>query len=939
MLTAAEPVISAARRRVMAAMGAMGPGVFPASTVDLAALVDTFEASLRRRLLGALSKTLVLELALASRRKLLLGDSAEDRFSFFCDCLADPAFACLLLEQYPALVRRVVTIAGDWEASTVLMVERLAASWPTLRREFFGDDGPGPLVSATSAGDTHRGGQSIHILRFQSGGKLIYKPRPVAMEACYFDIVAWLNLKGFHPDLKQVGVLDEGEFGWMEFVEERPCQTRDQLERFFARQGVQIALAYAIGAADLHSENVIAHGEYPVLVDLEMLFQSPIQTGDLAGATAAAWRALQTSVMGTLLLPEPLFLSGDGRWVDISALGHGEGQLTPFPVPVWDHGGTDRMRLAHRRIPLEDPSSLPNFEDAREPGSRHVESIVQGFRGAYALLQGHAAELLADSGPLSGGFGKPARRVFRDTGAYVRLIEASHHPRYLDDGISLEAFLHNALRAGSASAPWLSSVEEAEVTALIRADVPYFSSVVGDASETSLPGDGWRDCRARIAALCDQDRDFQTGLMRVAMTDFAAPADVATRSHVGFKAAPDADQLVATARRIGDRLCELAIVDNDRATWLVPAAVNDTRLSSGVAGVDLYGGLPGIALFLGRLGATVGEPRYSWIATAAMDEALALYRAAPGKLRLGAYDGTGGIAYVLAHLAGPLRRPEWVAAAGRFMQDAAGQIPGASGVDIVSGDAGFLVAALALCADSATSARVRRLRPSAEELKRRAEASDGPGSSQFPGTADAGIAHGRAGVALALLRWAEATGDAGYREAAARMIRLDWEAVDVRRTESSELAARRGRYGSDLGWCRGWLGTALVALQAGPGFHVAPDQDQRIRRLGDDIVRFGVDGPLCLCHGALGHLELLDAAAQRGLLNDASAATAWRGRLLARLAGGDWVANVGDAIEAPGLMLGLAGTGYALLRAASPRRSPSVLTLDSPGAPTVMEAP
>jgi type 2 lantibiotic biosynthesis protein LanM len=938
LLVIVEPIFADARRRIDAALRGPASGICPDSKEDRAALVASLEHGLRRRLFDVLSKTLVLELAVASRRKVLAGKSAKERFAFFCDCLADHNFARALLEQYPVLIRRIATMACNWEASILAMLSRLAESRQALRCKFFGGDDPGPLVSAKAMGDTHCGGQSVHILHFEAGHCLVYKPRPVALEACFFDLIAWLNRNGCEPDLKEVCTLDEGRFGWMEFVEAKPCRTRDEIERFFVRQGAQIALTYVLGGTDLHSENVIAHGEYPVLVDLETLFQTPLPSKDLTGATALGWRTLQVSVMGTLLLPQPMFLAGDEHWIDLSALGHSEGQLTPFRVPVWRGSSTDRMRLLHKRIPMPGGLSLPEYKSMREPGSRNVDLVVRGFRYAYEFLCSRKAALLSKSSPLASGLGKSARRVFRNTDWYARLLAASHHPRYLDDAITLETFLHNRLRAGSDDTPWLSAIEDAEVADLLSGDIPYFASSVGEparliaSAETNcvLPGDGWEECRVRVRAMSDTDRDRQTWLVRVAMTDLGALADAAARIRTESASDPTPERLIATAERIGDRICELAITDGERATWLVPTVASENRLMNGVAGLDLYNGLPGIALFLGHLGAVAGNGRYSRFAAAAMAEALALYKVTDsGALSLGAYDGIGGLSYALLHLASLLDHPEWIVEAAEILQKAARRAARSSEIDIMSGKAGFIVAALAVHHRKNDATLIRSLRPLALELRRLAAASGKRDESLLPTKADAGVAYGRAGIGFALSRWAEVTGDDSFRADATELIRFDLEAIDTRRSESPELTATSGRNASHLGWCRGWLGAALVALQAKPpAMMIEPDQYFWFRRIADEIIGFGIDGPLCLCHGALGHMEFLAAAVERGVPNDLNAAATWRRRLLARLTGGDWVADIGHIIESPSLMLGLAGTGYSLLRTVQPQLIPSVLTLE-----------
>jgi lantibiotic modifying enzyme len=43
-----------------------------------------------------------------------------------------------------------------------------------------------------------------------------------------------------------------------------------------------------------------------------------------------------------------------------------------------------------------------------------------------------------------------------------------------------------------------------------------------------------------------------------------------------------------------------------------------------------------------------------------------------------------------------------------------------------------------------------------------------------------------------------------------------------------------------------------------------------------------------------------------------------------------WLSGIPLGVESPGLMTGLAGIGYALLRLAVPTRVPSVLVLEAP---------
>jgi Domain of unknown function (DUF4135) len=202
LLVSIRPLLAKARHHINAALEGSAACVCPTTKENRVALVASFEHSLRNRLYDALSKTLVLELAVASRRNVLVGKTPQDRFAFFCSCLAEPHFARALLEQYPVLVRRVATITDNWQTSTLALLSRLATSLQTIHKEFFDRADPGPLVAVETSGDTHCSGQAVHILTFATGQRLVYKPRSVAMESCFFELIGWLNGGGCEPDLK-----------------------------------------------------------------------------------------------------------------------------------------------------------------------------------------------------------------------------------------------------------------------------------------------------------------------------------------------------------------------------------------------------------------------------------------------------------------------------------------------------------------------------------------------------------------------------------------------------------------------------------------------------------------------------------------------------------------------------------------------------------------
>lgn len=89
----------------------------------------------------------------------------------------------------------------------------------------------------------------------------------------------------------------------------------------------------------------------------------------------------------------------------------------------------------------------------------------------------------------------------------------------------------------------------------------------------------------------------------------------------------------------------------------------------------------------------------------------------------------------------------------------------------------------------------------------------------------------------------------------------------------------------------------------------------------------------CLCHGDLGNIELFHLAAERlnrPALRD-QALRLVHGVLVDARREGRWRCGGPPAVEMPGLMMGLAGIGYGLLRAGWPDRHPSILALSDVG--------
>jgi lantibiotic modifying enzyme len=111
--------------------------------------------------------------------------------------------------------------------------------------------------------------------------------------------------------------------------------------------------------------------------------------------------------------------------------------------------------------------------------------------------------------------------------------------------------------------------------------------------------------------------------------------------------AADRERLIAASCAIADRLAETALHGNGEINWIGLTPVREEKWSLQPLGADLYDGLPGVALFLGYLGAVTGQERHTALARGALSSLRLAIHANSGRnsvRSIGAFTGWGGIA-------------------------------------------------------------------------------------------------------------------------------------------------------------------------------------------------------------------------------------------------------------------------------------------------------
>lgn len=960
ILLAVRPVLWRGRERIRIAAERL-LARFPDAPFEPERAAEALVANLPWPLHSMMSRAFVQELNIARLEDRLPGESGEERFGVFVARLREPEHALGILALYPVLARAAVEAVDRFAAFGCELLGHLAEDARAVRDELLDGRPLGRLAAAKGgAGDVHRGGRSVVLLDFDGGEKLVYKPRSLAGDRAFAALVRWLNERGDHPDLRAPRALDRGDHGWVGHVAAAPCADRGAAARFHRRQGGLLALLHVLQATDFHFENLIAAGEHPVPVDLETLFHphAPAEESDDVPTRLVA-RSTRRSVMRVGLLPERSWEAGESEGVDISGMTSVAGQLTPAPVLQWEGIATDEMRAVKRRMEMPGGQNLAVLGERELSALDYRDEIAGGFEEVYRTCLAHRDELLAADGPLAAFAEVPQRVVLRATRGYGVLVQETWHPDLQGDALELERFLDRAW-TGIEDSPWLAPAVPEERRDLGAGDVPLFTARPSSRDVVSSRGtvlrelhgeSGLEAVRARLAEMGETDLARQLWFVRAALStlalsderlqwpSYAPVADVPAAAPEELRA-----RALAHARAAGDALVRTALREDGEVAWVGLDFV-EKRWNLAALADDLYGGAPGVALFLAWLGDATGEGRYTEVARSAMER---LRRNVEhGRSRadaMGAFGGMGGAAWALAQCAAlwddaALREEAWLCA-----ESLAPLIERDEDLDVMGGSAGAAMVLLGL-REGASPARAARLLELARACGERLVATAVPQEvgvgwltriqTERPIT---GFSHGASGIAWALAGVARATGEERFRAAALDAVLCEdshyvseagnWrDAVDPR---------RRGQPGGEsvealsMAWCYGAPGIGLARHA------LARELDHpRVREDLDAAVKATLERGFgrnhCLCHGDLGNLDVLSiVAAERG--DGALRAELDRrlARTLASLDRDGFACGVPLAVESPGLMNGIAGIGYGLLRQVAPERVPSVLALEPP---------
>jgi type 2 lantibiotic biosynthesis protein LanM len=781
---------------------------------------------------------------------------------------------CDVVRDYPVLEQALAIKTRNFINSISELSARLISDRAMLEGLF---GVAGDVVTVESGlSDPHHGGRTVALVSFGNAKKVVYKPKPIDADAAYAKLVKRLPF-----DLVAPIYLPREGYGWGELIEEHPCRSTDEVERYYRRIGKHLALFLVLNVSDCHHENIVARGDQPVFIDLEVMMTGhPRLATELShGEESSLARAVRDSVLWSHVLPTP-----ETGGFDPGGLAGRREQSVSMEKWKWIDLNTDAIRPIKTQVPLSPQKNSPTLPDYEVDPGHYTNHVIQGFCVAYRWLAQCDANWL-----LEGFANVPVRFVLRKTETYARLLDDMSNPEdglrdWRDLFLKTERLARAFVQADVSPPLW--RILDTEAQMLMNWDVPMFLTTPSCTELCDVEffeQTGIERSRARMNGLSEDDLAFQVGLIDAS---FAARAEQLSRKPAkrgGF--IHDSDLVDQISHHIGNAARRLA---GGRLAWFGLRGVNGGNQRCAPLDPGLYDGLTGVAVFLAAAGQIDAAQGAVALISDMVDNELGL-KLPSGKLSIGV-AGVGGIIYGLSVVADILKDdgPRAVGIKAADLIDTR-RIENDTVFDLIDGNAGAIIGLLRIGMTERAMACGRRL------LNALAAGDNLSAIRRITKVGKYGIAHGHAGIALALSRL-------GYHETACVVMGLD--------EESSRQSSTQ--------WCNGTTGDAFVRLDLGVD----------VREQIESIVSSGpglVDSPCC---GELGRAELLLVA---GMRLDCPVWVADGQRRIAAVAEG--AIRTGHFRLRPfesdeynfGLFTGLAGVGYQLIRSRAPGAWPSIL--------------
>lgn len=462
-----------------------------------------------------------------------------------------------------------------------------------------------------AVGDSHERGKEVILVNF-TYSKVVYKPKNLDICESFYDFIELFNENFDGLKLKAPKGVYGKEFAFIEFVEHNSCLEEKGIERFYERFGYILALGYFLAITDLHLENIIADGEYPVIIDGETMMQNSIKYYTEENVfTRFCDKYVVETILTTALLPNTAKIDNT---LEVSALS-GDEQISQKKYLTAVNVGTSDFHFEELEYLMSGAGNIPLLNGEKVDYKKYCNYIINGFLKVMDYFKNNKMYLIQDEKSLLAVFkNKKIRFLAKSTQKYGDMFSYLNHPECCSEMIIRERILQNIWAYPHKN----KDIIKSEYKDMLLNDIPIFYSNTtslnlydsyGNIFPKYFSETGYHKVEQRIIDFDEEQLRIQTDLLCLHLglyhehkrTEFA-------RRNYTFSC--EKINSLAEAERIGEKLILLADEDPfDNIAWK-NINIGENNANFGLTGIDLYDGISGIALFFLELYKITEKQKY-----------------------------------------------------------------------------------------------------------------------------------------------------------------------------------------------------------------------------------------------------------------------------------------------------------------------------------------
>lgn len=909
---------------------------------------------LSNRFSDVCTRVLILEMNIC-REDGLEGETEEDKYRNYAKKMLKsqkyredifniyPCMKRILLESVLTLVDNVIEITEKLLKDNKKIVKILCEGKEFTR-----------LTSIKSEfSDSHNGGKAVFTLEFDNGYTILYKPHSLNSEVVYQKFLGWIT-DICEDSIYQYKIINCVSYGWVEKVDYCQCKNKEEITKYYQRVGYILFANYLLQVTDMHYENMIAHGSYPVIIDLETIMGNKIVSKKVKRAIDIAYDNIWRSVLSQGLLPIYAWSKNDKKGIDISGIAGIAGQEIPVKLPVVKNSKRADMRIEYENPITVNKKNIPYINSKIFTFENYTEDIIKGFETAYRVVL-HNKEAALEKAELFQDL--TVRYLARDTRQYAMLLRTSYHPDFMQDGRDRELLIRS-LYQGITDEAYEELIEE-EVRDIISGDIPYFMFHVNEKRIRSSKGveskdifeeSSYEEMKHKIFNLSEKDLATQILYIVLSMESTRGTIHISkseTKTMLVNSQHIERIDFDRVVMNIFDIVYEQAVFspqEND-VSWIGISLIGQNENIWNVAplGSYLYDGISGVAVFVFAMKRIYSNKKIELLCNCLKKTLSESIEQALKKTNIeieisGAFCGNSSLMYICQILYQLTEDIDFIRYMEKIYDKIADLLVENHNNDIIFGHAGTILVLLNAYELSGEEKYINCAIKLAEQLEKNAVRI----SNDYVGWIGennarplAGFSHGNSGIALALIKLAYHTKIQKYYVLAKQAIQYENSLYDVRKNNWLDMRIFSGQEVKDIGdpvaWCHGAGGILLARVKMLQ--YVDDDWKKNIykdiEKAKRKMLECGMSKIQCLCHGNIGNVEILIEVASvmkdkelyefsqhvlENIIRDANE-KGWN------------VGQPGNESNV-GFMLGISGIGYSLLKIRKLNLLPSILSVE-----------